>query len=99
MPKLTAKTNNNPYLAQPCDRCGSKRYLAKSWKEKTINASGMAVLVEYTQMDCSNKTCQVEFEQRMVIEEKKREVLKQKKDADTLIRKENLAKTRRLKKA
>lgn len=92
------KAIDNPYLREPCDRCGSKRYVAKTWKETTTNYSGMKVVIEYSQADCSNKECQKEFEKKLLVEEEKRKSLKQKKDADTLLRKENLAKSRKTKK-
>lgn len=93
-----SKLIDNPYLNQPCDRCGSKRYISKTWKETTINYSGMKVVVEHSQVDCSNKVCQKEFEKKLGIEEEKRIILKQKKEADTLIRKENMMKARNIKK-
>lgn len=58
----------------------------------------MKVVVEHSQVDCSNKACQKEFEKKLGIEEEKRIILKQKKEADTLIRKENMMKARNIKK-
>lgn len=90
--------NSNPYLNQPCERCGCKRYIAEEWKETSINSSGIKVVIEHTQINCSNKICQKALEEKLLAEEEKRMVLKHKKEADFLIRKENLAKARQIKK-
>ncbi len=88
----------NSYLHQPCDRCGGERYISKTWKETTTNYSGAKVVIEYTQADCRNKACQAEFEKKLLAEEEKRVLTKQKKEADSLLRKKNIAKARNLKK-
>jgi hypothetical protein len=73
MPKI-----GNPISAKdiPCDRCHSKRKVAKKWKEKVPNASGYMVL-EHVQIVCTNKQCQIEFEKKLIEEEEKRIKLKE----------------------
>lgn len=58
----------------------------------------MKVVIEHSQVDCSNKTCQREFKKKLGIEEEKRIAMKQKKEADSLVRKENMIKARNIKK-
>lgn len=77
------------YVDQPCDRCGSKRYIARTWKEKIPTYSGGFTVVECTQIKCSNKVCQKEFEQRQADETAKREVNRIKKEENDAIRKAN----------
>ncbi len=84
---MTKNAITNPYLKELCDRCGSKRYVAKIWKETTVNASGRKVVVAYSQIDCSNKDCQKEFEKKLLSEKEKRDVIKQKKERAALAKK------------
>ena len=58
----------------------------------------MKVVVEHSQVDCSNKECQREFKKKLGIEEEKRIAMKQKKEADSLVRKENMIRARKSKK-
>lgn len=62
----------------PCERCHSKRKVGKKWTEKIENMSGFMIL-EHTQIVCTNKVCQAEFDKALLIEEEKREKLKQAK--------------------
>ena len=55
----------------PCDRCGSKRKIAKAWTEKIKTDHGVMVL-EHKEIICTNKTCQAEFEAVLKKENEKR---------------------------
>jgi hypothetical protein len=73
MPKIG---NSIPNEEMPCPRCGSKRKVLKKWKEKIQNSSGFMTL-EHTQIICTNKTCQQEFDDVIAADALKREKLKQ----------------------
>lgn len=77
------------YVDQPCTRCGSKRFIAKTWKEKIPNYSGGFTEVACTQIECSNKECQAKFEATQAEETAKREVNRVKKEANDTLRKAN----------
>lgn len=70
----------NTYLDQPCDRCGSKRKIAKKWKEKIPTFSGSMTVVEYTQIVCTNKVCQLENEKQLSKDLEKRKEIRVKKE-------------------
>ena len=72
MPKI-----GNPKSAKdmPCDRCNSKRKVAKRWKEKIKNASGY-MEIEHVKIVCTNKECQIEFEKKLIAEELKKEKIR-----------------------
>lgn len=92
-------SSSNAYLHAPCERCGSKRKVAKRWKEKMPTLTG-TTLVKYTQIVCTNKECQAKFEKQLRKEVNKRKALKMKKEADNAARKANsLLQARRLKKS
>lgn len=74
------------YLNEPCPRCGSKRIISRSWKEKVKTFSG-TVEVEHTQIVCINKVCQKNFENQRALEAKKREEERIKKEERLLERK------------
>lgn len=78
----------NTYLDQPCERCGSKRKVAKKWKETLPTFSGTTV-VEYSQIICTNKVCQAESEKEQLKDSQKREEMRTQKAANEVIRKEN----------
>lgn len=78
----------NTYLDQPCERCGSKRKIAKTWKEKIPTFSG-TTMVEYSQIVCTNKQCQKENERQLVKDLEKREEIREKKQKNDSIRKAN----------
>ena len=86
----------NAYLLKPCDRCGSKKKVAKKWKENVPTMTG-TVVVEYTQIVCTKKECQIAFEKVLLEETKKRQALKVKKDANDLARKASLLTARKKK--
>ncbi len=78
----------NTYLDQPCERCGSKRKIAKTWKEKIPTFSG-TTMVEYSQIICTNKECQKENEKQLVKDLEKREEIRVKKLQNDTARKAN----------
>lgn len=48
------------YIDLPCERCGSKKYISKTWTQ-TVKTSFGTTKLENSQIDCSNKKCQKEF--------------------------------------
>lgn len=78
----------NTYLHQPCGRCGSKRRISKKWKERVPTLTGTTV-IEYSQIICTNKICQVTFDKQMQEEKNKREVIRIKKEENMLLKKAN----------
>lgn len=70
--------NPIPSSEMPCDRCGSKRKVSKTWTEKIQTANGTTVL-HHTQIICTNKECQAKFDKIFADESQKREKLKQTK--------------------
>lgn len=83
-------TNNNdsldPYESQPCDRCGSKKRVGRIKKEKVETFSGI-ILVESSQIICTNKKCQEDFDIKLEEESKKRILLERDKKKNGLSRK------------
>lgn len=78
----------NTYLDQLCERCGSKRKVARTWKEKIPTFSG-TTMVEYSQIVCTNKKCQEESEKEQLKDSQKRAEIRDKKEANDIIRKAN----------
>lgn len=72
MPKIG---NSIPRSEQPCDRCGAKRKVAKTWTEKIKNTGGFMTL-QHTQLICTNKECQAAFDKIIADDAQKREKLK-----------------------
>src|SRR5689334_18748916 len=72
-------TTNIPYVDRPCDRCGSKRKVAKTWTEKIATFSG-STKVEYSQIVCTNKECQRLFDESLEKEAKQKQTLKLQKE-------------------
>lgn len=81
------------YLNELCPRCGSKRIIAKVWKEKLKTFSG-TVDVEHTKIVCTNKPCQKAFEAQRALEAKKREEERVKKEEREAARKKQKAATK-----
>ena len=82
MPKIG---NNKPYATMPCDRCGSKRKISKTWTEKVKNSYGFMTL-NHTQTICTNKECQKELEEVERKEKEKRDLRLSKKTNRTDIK-------------
>jgi hypothetical protein len=73
MPKIG---DYKPVSETKCERCNSKRKVSKTWTEKIKNDHGQMILY-HSQIICTNKECQKEFEKNMNEEILKREKLKQ----------------------
>lgn len=73
MPKIG---DYKPATDTKCERCNSKRKISKTWTEKIKNDHGHMTLF-HSQIICTNKVCQKEFEKNMNEEILKREKLKQ----------------------
>ncbi len=69
MPKIGS---HQPYLDILCNRCGSKRVVAKRWTEVIEITNGTTSLT-HVQMVCTNKECQSKFESIAEQERVKRE--------------------------
>jgi len=76
------------FVEEPCDRCGSKKRIAKTWTEQIPTYSG-SVDVEYTQVVCTNDECQAAFDKTLAIEAKKREEIRVKREENEKNRKAN----------
>lgn len=85
---MKKQASSNPYLEQPCDRCGSKRFVSRVWKESISTFSG-TITVDCSQIDCTNVECQRVFDQALKKETEKREEVKRKKEENDVIRKRN----------
>lgn len=77
---------NIAYLDKPCERCGSKRKIGRSWTETVQNFTG-SVKVKHQQIVCTNEDCQAKFEKAYQDEAKKKEALRVKKEAADILRK------------
>lgn len=75
------------YLDQLCDRCQSKRRVAKRWKETIETYAGKTVVVENTLIICTNRKCQEAFEKNFIKEEAKQKAIKLKREASDAERK------------
>lgn len=67
--------NNINHVDTLCERCHSKKKMAKQWTEKIENSAGFMTLV-HKQMVCTNKECQAEFDKNLAAEAAKREKIK-----------------------
>lgn len=74
MPKIGNSKASHEKL---CERCGSKRRVGKTWTEKFKNDSGNIMILQHTQVVCTNKECQAAFDKFLNEENAKREKLKQ----------------------
>ncbi len=77
------------YTANPCERCGGKKFIARTWKEKVPTYSGKFTEVEYSQIECTNRECQAEFEKKQADETKKKEAIRVKREENEATRKAN----------
>lgn len=86
MPKIIS--NATPYLNLPCQRCGSKKCISRTWKEKLTTLTGTTV-VEYSQIVCTNDVCQIAFDKHLLAETKKKEAVRIKRGMNEAARKAN----------
>lgn len=77
------------YLNEPCNRCGSEKRVAKKWKEIMPTLTGTTV-IKHTQIVCMNEACQMESDEMLRKEAKKRQDVRTKKEANDAIRKANI---------
>ena len=80
------------YIDQPCERCGSKKRISKTWTETLENLRGVSVL-EISQITCTNKACQDLFDRNRAEELIKINERKTAKEEQDKIRKINIART------
>lgn len=78
-----------PYVDQPCERCGSKRRVLKTWTETVLGFS-VNSKVECSQIICTNKKCQKLFDEDLEKEVKKRKDLKIQKEERDRVKKLNV---------
>lgn len=91
---IKTPSTHTPYLTSPCDRCGSKRKVSKTWKEDLQTFAGTSV-IEVSQIICTNKACQEEFERERAIEVKRKDEIRLKKEDNDRLRKEKIALARK----
>jgi hypothetical protein len=82
-------TSSSSFVDQPCERCGSKKKISKTWKEAFEMYSG-STMVEISQIVCVNKVCQRSFDENRAEEIVKKNELKLKKEVQDKLRKENM---------
>lgn len=75
MPKKVIASTIPSYINSPCDRCGSPKMIGKTWKENIETFNGKST-IEHTQILCSNKECQKDYDKKLIEDAKKREALK-----------------------
>ncbi len=63
-----------------CSRCRSPRKVAKTWIEMIETRAGKSKLT-HTQIVCSNKECQKEFERKLAEEIRRKEEMKMKNES------------------
>jgi len=68
MPKIGNSVSSSEI---PCERCNSKRRVKKVWTEKIKNDHGVMIL-QHTEIVCTNKECQKAFDKKIVEETAKR---------------------------
>lgn len=68
------------FLDKPCERCGSKKRVAKTWTENMVTFTG-TTKVEYSQIVCTNKECQRLFEENLEKETKLKQTVKLQREA------------------
>lgn len=81
--KITASFT--PFLKEPCERCGRKKIISKTWSETITTFNGKSI-IEHSQIACSDNICQKAFDAKLLEEAKKREILKAGRLADAVER-------------
>lgn len=95
---MSQNTNASSYINQPCERCGSPKRISKTWKETIETALGKQT-IEVSQVTCTNKDCQAEFDKNRTEEVARINERKVNKEEQDKVRRENIAKTVAAKKA
>ena len=88
---LNKKVSKSFYNDQPCDRCGSRKIVSKTWEEKLQTSLGDTI-IEVSQTICSNKECQEQFNKDRSEEVDRINARKAAKEEQDKIRKDNIAK-------
>ncbi len=83
------------YFDKPCNRCGSKNRVVRTWIEKHPSFNGSAD-VECTEIACTNDECQNEFDKNLSIEIKRMDAIKLKKEQNDATRKLNMKNKKKL---
>lgn len=89
---MTKRLPTKLYIDQPCERCGSKKSISKTWTERLETISGTSV-VEVSQIICTNVTCQDLFDKNRAIEVARVNARKLQKEEQDKIRRDNIAHT------
>lgn len=76
--------SKTPYLDQPCERCGSKKTLINIKKKSPTLTITMQI--EYSQIICTNKACQKEFEDKLAEKRQKEELIRLKREENKAAR-------------
>ena len=63
--------SQSSFADQPCERCGGKKRMGKSWKE-TVPVFTTKAVVEYSRLVCMNIPCQEAFDKKILAEEAER---------------------------
>jgi hypothetical protein len=89
-------SNENSLENSPCERCGSKRRVSKTWTEEHLTLTGTTT-IECSQVICTNPECQEVFDKKLLADTQKREEIKKVKDERDALRKMNAQKNRNVK--
>ena len=84
--------STNLYLNEPCERCGSKKIISKTWTEEIQTSLGTST-VEVSQTTCSNVECQALFDENRLVEIEKINERKMMKEKQDQARRDNISKT------
>ena len=85
-------SNVKNYADQPCDRCGSKKRVSKTWKEVIATTSGTTT-IEVSQTICTNRACKELFEKNRAEDLVKINARKALKEDQDKVRRDNIART------
>lgn len=77
---------NIAYLDTPCERCGSKKKVGRTWTETVQNFTG-TIEVQHQQIVCTNEDCQAKFEEVYKKEAQRKEEIRLKKEEHDAARK------------
>lgn len=83
------KQSISPSFEEICTRCGSPRIISETWEE-TRETYGGTSSVLVSQITCSNKQCQEDFDKNRAVEIKKRDELRARREEQEKSRHENM---------
>lgn len=87
---MSTNPQKNSYIDRPCERCGSDRIISRTWSETVESVYGKSTL-KMSQIICTNKECQAEFDKNRAEEVVRINEKKLKKEEADKIRKDNIA--------